>query len=193
MSKSLDDFFSESDEKQERSKKKENESNSQEALSGSAGLSDSDGPSEKASSLKMATNKALAEAENDYDKQPPVEKSASNQSPEGEPISDSAGTGKEKDKSEQTVAFISSNSGTRLSLSSIIFRRPVQPSRLRPINPLELIETIRKIPGYSNRLVYVKEHVLPKNPNISKEELSILLAITVGEAAVLLFDAKRTS
>ncbi len=197
MSKSLDDFFSEPDEKQEPSKKKKKESNLPDAPFKPSESSDSKASPTGSSPFGKTPDSTPELIKKEESERLSPTKHSTKQELREKAISDSpdmSEQSKEKNKLKLAVAPISpSKPGTRISLTAISFRRPTHPTRLKPINSLELIETIRRIPGYSSRLAYVKDHVLPKNPSISKEELSILLAITVGEAAVLLSDARKKS
>ena len=53
-----------------------------------------------------------------------------------------------------------------------------------------LVETARRNPLYPGLAGYIRDQVLPANPNIDPRELASKLAISVGEAMVIL-DASR--
>ena len=53
-----------------------------------------------------------------------------------------------------------------------------------------LVETARRSPLYSGLAGYIRDQILPTNPNIEPRELASKLAISVGEAMVIL-DASR--
>ncbi|MHA1577462.1 MAG: hypothetical protein ACTSU3_08890 [Candidatus Thorarchaeota archaeon] len=53
-----------------------------------------------------------------------------------------------------------------------------------------LVETARRSPLYSGLAGYIRDQILPNNPNIEPRELASKLAISVGEAMVIL-DASR--
>lgn len=52
----------------------------------------------------------------------------------------------------------------------------------------ELIDGIRSIPNYQNLKGYVREIVLPKNPEMSYEQLSLQTGIKKGVLLVILYD-----
>ncbi len=205
MSKSLDDFFGESDEQQQSSKGKKKERLPTKEPSNS---SESSRPSDDASEKPLVFHEKTVTKVSDQEKE--KEEELQGKKTPGQHVSTARRRSleepsvlvgspeqiEEKSKSEPISLSESSTSGVSpsgkiLSFVNIRYGRPSRPIRLSPINLLELVETIRKIPGYTNRLAYVKEHILPENPRITKEELSVLLAITIGEAAVLLSDARE--
>ncbi len=52
----------------------------------------------------------------------------------------------------------------------------------------ELVDGIRSIPNYNNLKGYIREKILPKNPNISYKKLSILAGLNLGVALVIMYD-----
>lgn len=52
----------------------------------------------------------------------------------------------------------------------------------------DLVDGIRSIPNYNNLKGYVREKILPKNPGISYQKLSIKAGIHKGVALVILHD-----
>ena len=52
----------------------------------------------------------------------------------------------------------------------------------------ELIDGIRTIPNYNNLKGYVREKILPENPEISYQKLSFKTGIHEGVALVILYD-----
>ncbi len=90
------------------------------------------------------------------------------------------------EKNKNSPAIINKN-----IISLQIISRPKQRFKLSPLNFINLIETIRVTPGYKNRLNYTLKRILPKNKEITAQELASLLSITVGEAALILHDAKK--
>lgn len=52
----------------------------------------------------------------------------------------------------------------------------------------DLIDGIRTIPNYNNLKGYIREKVLPDNPEISYEKLSLQTGIHEGVALVILYD-----
>lgn len=52
----------------------------------------------------------------------------------------------------------------------------------------DLVDGIRTIPNYNNLKGYVRENVLPDNPEISYEKLSFKTGIHEGVALVILYD-----
>ena len=60
-------------------------------------------------------------------------------------------------------------------------------------NPLWLIllETVKKLPLYSNHKLYVYEYILPKNKDITPEMLAQELDITLGESIVILYELRN--
>ena len=61
-------------------------------------------------------------------------------------------------------------------------------------NPLWLIliETAQALPMYKAHLNYTKDAIIPENKNITPEELSQRLDITLGEAIVILSDLNNS-
>ncbi|MHA1929716.1 MAG: hypothetical protein ACTSV2_14180 [Candidatus Thorarchaeota archaeon] len=53
-----------------------------------------------------------------------------------------------------------------------------------------LVETARRNPLYPGLAGYIRDQILPSNPNIEPRELASKLAISVGEAMVIL-DASK--
>ena len=60
-------------------------------------------------------------------------------------------------------------------------------------NPLWLIlvEAVRKLPLYPSHKAYVKDTLLLESPQISPEELSMRMDISLGEALVILHEIQR--
>ena len=54
-----------------------------------------------------------------------------------------------------------------------------------------LVETARRSPLYANLSGYIREEVLPKEPEVSVRELASRLSISVGEALVILYDIHK--
>lgn len=52
----------------------------------------------------------------------------------------------------------------------------------------ELIDGIRTIPNYNNLKGYVREKILPDNPDMSYKKLSVQTGIHQGVALVILYD-----
>ncbi len=52
----------------------------------------------------------------------------------------------------------------------------------------DLIDGIRSIPNYQNLKGYVREIILPENPEMSYEKLSLQTGINKGVALVILYD-----
>lgn len=52
----------------------------------------------------------------------------------------------------------------------------------------ELVDGIRSIPNYNNLKGYIREKILPKNPNIGYKKLSILAGLNLGVALVIMYD-----
>lgn len=52
----------------------------------------------------------------------------------------------------------------------------------------ELVDGIRTIPNYNNLKGYIREKILPKNPNISYKKLSVLAGLHQGVALVIMYD-----
>ena len=52
----------------------------------------------------------------------------------------------------------------------------------------DLIAGIRTIPNYNNLKGYIREKILPKNPDINYKKLSILAGVHQGVALVILYD-----
>lgn len=59
-------------------------------------------------------------------------------------------------------------------------------------NPLwrVLVETVHSIILYPHHKAYVREHVLPRNPDVSPLNLAVQLDISEGEAMVILHELK---
>jgi hypothetical protein len=55
-----------------------------------------------------------------------------------------------------------------------------------------LVEATKRNPLYSGWIGYAREKVLPNEPNITARQLASMLSISVGEALVLLHDARQT-
>ena len=60
-------------------------------------------------------------------------------------------------------------------------------------NPLWLIlaETAQRLPLYSAHKAYVRDNILPENPDVSAEEISHRLDTTLGEAMVILSELRE--
>jgi len=54
-----------------------------------------------------------------------------------------------------------------------------------------LVETVHAMVMYPNHKAYVREVVLRENPEISPLDLSLRLAIPLGEAMVILYELRR--
>ncbi|MCK4483769.1 MAG: hypothetical protein KAU89_03015 [Candidatus Thorarchaeota archaeon] len=54
-----------------------------------------------------------------------------------------------------------------------------------------LVETARRSPLYANLTGYIREEILPKEPEVSVRELASRLSISVGEALVILYDIHK--
>jgi hypothetical protein len=54
-----------------------------------------------------------------------------------------------------------------------------------------LVETTHRSPLYANLSGYVRENVLPGEPDITPRELATKLSISIGEALVILDDIRR--
>ena len=52
----------------------------------------------------------------------------------------------------------------------------------------ELIAGIRTIPNYNNIKSFIREKILPKNPNINYEKLSVIAGLNQGVALVIMYD-----
>ncbi|MBY9000181.1 MAG: hypothetical protein KGD64_04650 [Candidatus Heimdallarchaeota archaeon] len=52
----------------------------------------------------------------------------------------------------------------------------------------ELISGIRTIPNYNNLKGYIREKILPKNPDINYKKLSVLAGVHQGVALVIMYD-----
>lgn len=52
----------------------------------------------------------------------------------------------------------------------------------------ELVDGIRTIPNYNNLKGYIREKILPKNPNINYKKLSVLAGLHQGVALVIMYD-----
>ncbi|RDE12660.1 MAG: hypothetical protein C4K47_07960 [Candidatus Thorarchaeota archaeon] len=61
-------------------------------------------------------------------------------------------------------------------------------------NPLwpYLVEATKRNPLYSGWIGYAREKVLPTEPDITARQLASMLSISVGEALVLLHDARQS-
>jgi hypothetical protein len=57
--------------------------------------------------------------------------------------------------------------------------------RESPLWPI-LVETTHSLPLFKQHKNYIKENLLPKTPGITPEEISQRLAISLGEALVLI-------
>jgi len=60
-------------------------------------------------------------------------------------------------------------------------------------NPLWLIlvETAQSLPLYSAHKAYVRDSILPENPDVSAEEISHRLDTPLGEAMVILSELRE--
>ncbi len=60
-------------------------------------------------------------------------------------------------------------------------------------NPLWLIleETAQRLPLYNAHKAYVRDEILPENPDVSAEEISHRLDATLGEAMVILSELRE--
>jgi len=67
-----------------------------------------------------------------------------------------------------------------------------QQLRESPLWPI-LVETTHSLPLFKQHKNYVKENMLPKNQNISPEEISERLAIPLGEALVIIVELGEKS
>lgn len=54
-----------------------------------------------------------------------------------------------------------------------------------------LVDVVKALPHFQEHLVYVRDEVLPKWPDISAEELSRILAIPMGEAFIILDELRK--
>jgi len=54
-----------------------------------------------------------------------------------------------------------------------------------------LVETARRSPLYANLTGYIRDEILPKEPEVSVRELASRLSISVGEALVILYDIHK--
>jgi len=52
----------------------------------------------------------------------------------------------------------------------------------------ELVDGIRTIPNYNNLKGYIREKILPENPNINYKKLSIIAGLHQGVALVIMYD-----
>ncbi len=52
----------------------------------------------------------------------------------------------------------------------------------------ELVDGIRTIPNYNNMKGYIREKILPKNPDINYKKLSVLAGVHQGVALVIMYD-----
>lgn len=61
-------------------------------------------------------------------------------------------------------------------------------------NPLWLIlvETAKELPLYNAHKAYVRDNILPENPDITIEEISHRLDMPLGEAMVILWELKKS-
>jgi len=59
-------------------------------------------------------------------------------------------------------------------------------------NPLWkiLVDTVHAILMYPHHKAYVRDALLPENPEISPEDLALKLGIPLGEALVILYELK---
>ncbi|GBC68843.1 hypothetical protein HRbin01_00529 [archaeon HR01] len=55
-----------------------------------------------------------------------------------------------------------------------------------------LVETVKALPLYHAHKAFVRDRILPENPSISPEELSLKLSIPLGEAMVILSEVRMT-
>ena len=53
-----------------------------------------------------------------------------------------------------------------------------------------LVEAVHCLPIYKSHKTYVKETILPQKPDVTPEELSDRLGISLGEAMVILEEIK---
>ncbi len=53
-----------------------------------------------------------------------------------------------------------------------------------------LVETVHSLPLYRSHKTYIKEKILPEKPEITPEELSESLDMSLGEAFVILEELK---
>ena len=67
-----------------------------------------------------------------------------------------------------------------------------QQLRESPLWPI-LVETTHSLPLFKQHKNYVKENMLPKNQNITPEEISERLAIPLGEALVIIVELGEKS
>ena len=67
-----------------------------------------------------------------------------------------------------------------------------QQLRESPLWPI-LVETTHSLPLFKQHKNYVKENMLPKNQNITPEEVSERLAIPLGEALVIIVELGEKS
>ncbi len=60
-------------------------------------------------------------------------------------------------------------------------------------NPLWLIlvETAQMLPLYNAHKAYVRDNILPENPDVSAEEISHRLDASLGEAMVILSELRE--
>lgn len=56
---------------------------------------------------------------------------------------------------------------------------------------LILVETVHSLPIYPAHKAYVRDFLLLEKPDISAEELSLRLDISLGEAIVILHEVKK--
>lgn len=53
-----------------------------------------------------------------------------------------------------------------------------------------LVEAVHSLPLYKSHKFYVKESILPQKPEVSPEELSERMGMSLGEAMVILDEIK---
>jgi hypothetical protein len=56
---------------------------------------------------------------------------------------------------------------------------------------LILVETAQSLPMYRHHKAYVRESILPEEPDVSAEDLTHRLDITLGEAMVILAELRN--
>lgn len=59
-------------------------------------------------------------------------------------------------------------------------------------NPLWfiLVETVHNLPLYPSHKSYIREKILPNEPNVTPERISRILNMPLGEAIVILIELK---
>ena len=55
-----------------------------------------------------------------------------------------------------------------------------------------LVDTVHTIPMYSPHKAYIRDTILPKQPDVSPNELSGRLNMSLGEAIITLDELKKT-